>query len=162
MVESAAQLRFERASWLKRHVELLDGPLESQVVERNVRHDQDVVHFNDDSVMAMHLRRGAVCGYTFDELAGASVDQFLHDHYGAGCPAELIVNQVENPRLLEQRLAAATGHRVRVNLVRSERGAAYRLMRLCALNHAHRTAQRPAPPIGRRVAGMWATSRRLV
>ena len=39
----------------------------------------------------MHLRRGAVCGCTFSELAGASVAQFLHDRYAAGCPAELIV-----------------------------------------------------------------------
>jgi excinuclease ABC subunit C len=144
MVQSAAQLRFERASWLKQQVELLEGALEPQVVERNVRHDQDVVHFNADSVLVMHLRRGAVCGCTFYELAGASVDQFLHDHYGAGCPAELIVNRVENPRLLEQRLTATTGHSVRVTLVQAERGAAHRLMKLCALNHAHRTAQWPA------------------
>jgi len=144
MVESAAQLRFERASWLKQHVELLEGALEPQVVERNVRHDQDVVHFNDDSVLAMHIRRGAVWGCTFYEFAGVSVDQFLHDHYGAGCPAELIVNKVENPRLVEQRLTAATGHSVRVTLVQSERGAAHRLMTLYAVNHAYRTAQWPA------------------
>jgi excinuclease ABC subunit C len=142
MVESAAQLRFERASWLKQHVELLEGALEPQVVERNVRHDQDVVHFSDDSVLALHLRRGVVCGCTFFTLGGASVDEFLYDHYGAGCPGELIVNQVEDQRLLERRLSATTGHGVRVTLVQAGRGAAHRLMKLCALNHAHRTAQR--------------------
>lgn len=139
MVASAAQLRFERASWLKRHVELLEGALEPQVVERPVRHDQDVLHFDGDTVLALHLRRGTLTGCTFSDLA-PSADQFLLDRYAAGCPAELIVNQVANPSLLEQRLTAAAGHRVRLTIAHAGRGTADRLMRLCALNHAHRAA----------------------
>lgn len=113
------------------------------MVERIVRHDQDVLHFEGETVLVLHLRRGAVCGCTLCDLAGASADQFLYERYAAGAPAELIVNQVEDPRLLEQRLAAATGHRVRVTLVRAGRGAAHRLMRFCALNHAHRAGLAP-------------------
>jgi excinuclease ABC subunit C len=143
MLDSAAQLRFERASWLKRHVELLEGALEPQVVERHVRHDQDVLHFDGATVLALHLRRGTVTGCTLCDLVGGA-DQFLHDRYAAGCPAELIVNQVEDPRLLEQRLATASGHRVRVTVAHAGRGATDRLMQLCALNHAHRAAQRTA------------------
>jgi excinuclease ABC subunit C len=143
MVESAAELHFERASWIKRHVEQLAGALEPQVVERHVRHDQDVLHFESNSVLALHIRRGVVCGCTVHVRTGASGDEFVLAHYARECPGELIVNEVEDPRSLEQRLAASTGQRVRVTCASSGRGAAHRLMKLCALNHAHRVAQPP-------------------
>jgi excinuclease ABC subunit C len=56
MAECAAQLRFEQASRIKRHVELLEGALEPQVVERDVRHDQEVLHFEADTVLVLHVR----------------------------------------------------------------------------------------------------------
>jgi excinuclease UvrABC nuclease subunit len=145
MVEYAAQLQFERASWTRRHIEQLQGALEQQVVERNVRYDQDVLYFEAASVLTMHVRRGVVRGCTVGELSGASVDEFLIGHYARDCPAELIVNQVADARTVEERLAAATGHRVRVTVVGSGHSAAQRLMRLCALNHAHRYAARDLP-----------------
>jgi excinuclease UvrABC nuclease subunit len=68
MLEYASQLRFEQASSIKRHMELLEGALESQVVERDVRHDQDVLHFEADIVLAIHVRRGVVCDCTWPTL----------------------------------------------------------------------------------------------
>jgi excinuclease ABC subunit C len=162
MAAYAAQLRFEQASWIKRHIELLEGALESQVVERDVRHDQDVVHVEADTVMVLQVRSGMVCGCTLCDLAGASRDGFLLDRYSGGCPAELIVNQVEDPRSLEQQLTGATGRRVRVTHARSGPEAAHRLMRLCSLNHQYRAAQRVAAtcPACTSLPSVTVTSRR--
>ena len=143
MLEYAAELRFEQASRVKRHIELLEGALEPQVVERDVNHDQDVVYVEGDSVLVLHVRSGAVHGCTFCDFAGANVGDFLLNLYRASCPDELIVNQIEDARGLEQLLTKATAHRVRVTVAAAgQRGAAQRLMQLAGLNHAYRAARR--------------------
>jgi excinuclease UvrABC nuclease subunit len=138
MVEFAHRLQFERASRIKRHIELLEGALEPQVVEREVRFDQDVLHFASDTVLVLHVHSGILCGCSLSDLAGSSADAFLLERYTIACPAELIVNQASDPRTVEQRLTEASGHQVRIKVTREGRGLADRLMTLAALNHANR------------------------
>jgi excinuclease ABC subunit C len=138
MAEYAEQLQFERANWTKHHIELLQGALEPQLVEREVRHDQDVVHFSDSSALVMQVRRGVLSGCALYMLSGQTTDQFVLAHYAGDCPSEIIVNESADRRGLEQRLAAANRHRVRVSVHGAGRRSADRLMKLCAMNHAYR------------------------
>ena len=102
-----------------------------------------VLYFQEDSVLVVHVRCGAVHGCTFSDLGGASVDDFLLNRYATRCPEELIVNHVSNPLRLEQQLTTAVAHRVRVTVAAAgRRGTAQRLMLLAALNHAYRAAPR--------------------
>jgi excinuclease ABC subunit C len=148
MSEYAAELRFERASWVKHHIELLEGALEPQVVERTVNHDQDVLHFAPGSVLTLHVRRGAVYGCTFRELGMLTPDEHVVNHYTRQCPAELIVSEAGDPLGLAQRLTVHVGHRVRITRPQPGNGAANRLLQLCALNHAYRADLLSRSPTG--------------
>jgi excinuclease ABC subunit C len=142
MAEHAAALRFEAAARLKQQVEALERALETQVVERDVDHDQDVLHFGDGRVLVMRVVRGAVVGCSLHELGPAeSPDRFLLARYAEGVPEELIVSRLED-RAAVQRALTAAGRRVTVTTPPAGR-LAQALLELCALNHAHRT--RPAP-----------------
>jgi excinuclease ABC subunit C len=134
MAEHAAATRFERAAWIKRHVELLEGALERQVVELDVGHDHDVVHFVDGSALVMYVRRGAVLGV--ERFAVSDPEGFLRERYRTGAPRQLIVAGALDAVGLGRELSAANGHRVRVTVPRR----AHPLLRLCALNHAYRLA----------------------
>ena len=127
MAEHAAGLRFERAAWIKRHVDLLEGALERQVVERDVAHDQDVLHFAEGSVLVMRVVRGKVLGLARHEADGEP-EAFLRARYAAGGPAELIVGAAVDARAMAREL------RVKVTVPRR----ADPLLELCALNHPYR------------------------
>jgi excinuclease ABC subunit C len=128
MAAHAAALRFERAAWVKRHVELLEGALASQVVESDVGHDQDVLHFAEGSVLVMHVRRGAVFGLELCPLGSGDAAEFLRERYADGAPAELIVGAAVEAAKLARELS------VKVTVPRR----AHPLLELCALNHAYR------------------------
>jgi excinuclease UvrABC nuclease subunit len=140
IAEHAAALRFEAAARLKEQVEALAQALEAQTVEREVDHDQDVLHVGDDRVLVMSVVRGAVVGCDLHDLRPAgSPDRFVLSRY-ADDPEELIVNRLED-RAAVQRALTAAGRRVTVTTPPAGR-IAQALLELCALNHAHRT--RPA------------------
>ena len=150
MADCAAELRFEQAARIKHHITLLTGALEPQVVEREVRHDQNVLYFGGDAVMTLCLVAGVLQGCTFSVLDGVSPDEFLVRRYASGCPGELIVNLVGDLRCVEELLTRATKGRVRVTLARAgPRGVAQRLMAIAALNFDHRAAQQSASATAR-------------
>jgi excinuclease ABC subunit C len=140
MAEHAAALRFERAAWIKQHLDLLEGALERQVVEREVAHDQDVLHFADATVLVMRVRRGAVLELELCEHRTGDAAAFLHGRYGHAAPDELIVGAAVDAGAVARELSAANGRRVRVTAPRR----AHPLLALCALNHAYRLAAAPA------------------
>ena len=128
MAEHAAALRFERAAWIKRHVELLEGALARQVVEREVGHDQDVLHFAEASVLVMHVRRGVVLDLERCDVPSGNPFTFLRERYARGAPAELIVGAAVEAARLARELS------VKVTVPRRK----HPLLELCALNHAYR------------------------
>jgi excinuclease ABC subunit C len=145
----AARLEFEQAARLNRYLVALEGALEPQAVERDVRHDQDVLHVGAEGVLVLHVRRGKVLGCTWstgdDEPgtarpAAEASDRFLLEHYRRGSPPELIVNRVGDRAGVEAALEASNGYRVRVTVPPRSGGAA-ELLRLCGLNHAYRATR---------------------
>ena len=138
MAACAAALQFEQAGHIKRHLQLLEAALEPQVVEREVRHDQDVLHFDANTVLALHVRAGKVCGCELWPLNGAAAQQFILDRYSRNCPSELIVNNLEEVPNVERQLSTPGGPHVRIAIAGTGRRAADRLMQLAVLNHAYR------------------------
>ena len=152
MLAYAERLEFERAQRLKSHLEALEHALEPQVVERDVRHDQDVLYFGAERVAVMHVGRGAVQGLEVRALdspvtrgaAAERCDRFLLGHYAQRSPQELIVNLIGDRAGVEQALTTANGSRVRITV--PQRTGAAALLKRCELNHAYRVADAPEGP----------------
>ncbi len=152
LAEHAARLEFEQAARLKRSLAALEGALQPQAVERDVGHDQDVLHFGAAGVLVLHARRGKVlgCGWCAGLAAPGAAptaaeagDRFLLARYGRGSPPELIVNRVGDRAGVEAALEASNGYRVRVR-VPPQAGGAGDLLRLCGLNYEYRATRQRA------------------
>jgi excinuclease ABC subunit C len=141
MLVHADNLEFERAQRLKELIELLEGALEKQVIERDVPYDQHVLFFGEHHVLAMAIKLGTVSGMTLFDLEPASdhdeaCQRFVLSRYAASCPQELIVNKIGDSSRLSDMLSAANGHDVRLTL--PESGVARELLRLCQINYEYR------------------------
>lgn len=97
MVAYAEALEFERAQQVKEQLGTLEQALESQIVERHVAYDQDVLYFGETHVLVMTIKRGACQGFhwvALDRTEGyqRGCAQFLATHYQQAYPAEFILN----------------------------------------------------------------------
>ncbi len=79
----AERLEFERAQRIKGRLFILESTLQSQIVERDVEYDQDVVYFGPAKTrraMVASVRRGMLIGVELRELnAGGSYPQACRD-----------------------------------------------------------------------------------
>ena len=143
MWECAGQLQFEKAKRIRDQIEALERVLETQIVERDVDHDQDVVFFGESKVLVTQLTRGAIrrlIAFDLDLTGGhaAACERFLVSHYAEHTPAELIVNRLQNQAKVKERLAAANGNPVKINLPGN--GVEHALLQLCERNYAYRVS----------------------
>jgi excinuclease ABC subunit C len=143
MWEHVEQLEFEKAQRIRDQVEALENTLEKQVVERDVQHDQDIVYFGERKVLVTRAKRGMIQDLRLFDLDPANhyaeaCEHFLLSHYAQDGPGELIVNRLRDPGRVEQALAAAYGHRVRITL--PTQGVACELFKFCKLNYDYRVS----------------------
>ncbi len=140
MARCAERLAFEKAGKIRDQITALESVLRKQIVERDVRYDQDVLHFSHGSVLVMTLKRGAVQSLRlFDLDQSQERAAFLISQYTQNSPQELIVNQLQGAEKIAEQLTAANGHSVRLTLPR--RGVKAELLKLCARNHDYRVSR---------------------
>lgn len=144
MAEHAEKLQFEIAGRIRDQIETLERVLEKQVVERDVRYDQDVVFFGDSKALVAEAKQGAVqCLRLFDlDVArghAEACEHFLVSRYARNCPAELIVNRLRDPATMEMTLALANHHAVKVTL--PSHGTERELLRFCERNYDYRMSE---------------------
>jgi excinuclease ABC subunit C len=140
MSEAADKLEFERAQRIKEHIKILESTLESQVVERNTDHNQDIIFLGDDQALVAEVRHGMIQGMHLVELdeGGIAGDSFLLAHYQCSSPAEIITNRCANPEWISQALSLSNGYPVNILLPQS--GLAESLLKLCEVNYQYRTS----------------------
>ncbi len=141
MVECAERLEFERAQRIKAQVHALETMLERQIVERNAKHDQDIVYFGPSHALVMHceggkLLRVELLPLRFNGKDECTPDAFLLSRYQKNCPNELIVNQLAEPQQSASALTETSGHCVDVTI--PSKGEAYELMQLAEKNYVYR------------------------
>ncbi len=145
MQMAAEAMEFERASHIRDQIRTLKTVFERQSVERDLKHDQDVVFWQDSHALILHLVRGALIGIEWlpDTLGAESPESFLRQHYifhsPASIPAEIIVPETDQPAVIEQELAAAGAHPVKVCV--PVRGAARDLIEIARLNWAYQVSR---------------------
>jgi excinuclease ABC subunit C len=149
MLEHAARLEFEKAQKLKVQIHALEVTLKKQVVDRDVRHDQDVVYFGERAVMLARVERGILRDAgLFDLDLSAGYEQacraFLLSFYAArggevgnAIDRELIVNQLADAKAVAAELSRELKCRIRITFPR--RGPKHDLLRLCEQNYNYRT-----------------------
>lgn len=153
MKELAEACEFERALRIKNLIALLQQSLEKQVVETDTPHDQDVLWFGPGHVLIAHLQTGILHAMELRALPAvleeeASRREFLLARYrpsgrGPCIPAELIVNDLADPRRVERELSRAAGRKIPVAI--PQRGVKRRLLELCQMNYEYRLGRRAEP-----------------
>ena len=149
MWEYARNAEFERAGKLRDQIRVLSRVLERQIVDRDVKHDQDVVYFGENgvSVIRIHMGMLRLCRlHEFWRPARGVEDreQFLLSQYGTDCPDEIITNAVCNHKDVERALSEKHEHPVEITMPR--RGVKHELLKLCKKNHEYRDALTVSPP----------------
>jgi excinuclease ABC subunit C len=143
MQDCAERLEFERAQRIKEQVQALERVLEKQIVERDIKHDQDVIYFGEQKALVARLQNGVFQGLTLHDLDlerthAEACAHFLLSQYERSSPHELIVSRLHNRAEIEHTLTIANQHRVRITEPR--RGIKHDLLKLCERNYAYRVA----------------------
>jgi excinuclease ABC subunit C len=136
MLEYAERMEYERANRIKAQLAVLERALSAQIVERDVKHDQDVIYFAAGRATVVHIRAGAVLGITQSDAHDEH--QFLLSRYADVCVDELVVSGLPDPAGIADVLSRRHGHKVKVTQPRT--GTSKALMALCKKNHDYRIA----------------------
>ena len=136
-------LEYERAQRIKMQLDALTSALESQIVERDVTYDQDVLYFGKDYLLVMRINLGTFLAqkvYRLDlgEDGDRSRLAFLRELYKDHCPDELITNLGVEMDDLEVYLRNVRGKKVRI--IRPQRGIKRRLLALSKKNFDYQMA----------------------
>jgi len=143
MQDCAERLEFEKAQRIKGQVEALERLLEKQIVERDIKHDQDVIYFGEQKALVARLQHGVFQGLVLHDLDLAlthaeACAHFVLSQYERNSPHELIVSGLQNCAELQRALTATNQHRVRITEPRW--GIKHELIKLCERNYAYRIA----------------------
>jgi excinuclease ABC subunit C len=160
MDRSVAALDFERAQRIKLQYEALEAALDSQIVERDIRINQDVLYFGLESVLLMRILQGAVLDMEVHQLEGDEEDNSRHlsclkNLYATTCPDEIITNlDFYEVGTLDVKNTACRGVRLRngediceylrrirgkkVKITHPQRGIKRRLLALAQKNYEYR------------------------
>jgi excinuclease ABC subunit C len=141
MWEHADRLEFEQAARMRDLVEALEHGLETQTVETDIGHDQDVVYFGGSQVLVAGVKRGAIQDLGMFDLDlglghAEACERFLFSHYLTNSPRELIVNHLSHPDEAERRLSTANRYAVRITLPQGNGERA--LLDFCERNYLYR------------------------
>ncbi len=146
MEQSAEELNFERAAYLRDQLRAIEKVLEKQQVLRTVDTDQDVIAFARQEgsavVQVLFIRGGKLINaepFTLqgaeDESDAALLASFLTQFYNTAPnipPNLLLADHVEEPIIIERWLAQKSGHKVEIQVPR--RGEKRQLVELATQN----------------------------
>ena len=151
----AERMEFERAARIREQITVMQRAMSLQLVERDVKHDQDVIWFGADG-------QALVLSYTCGTLLGVELvqtrdsrPQFLKDRYIRDvrdrdhAPGELIVNELSGPDSasgaedLSALLGRLTGVALKITVPKS--GVSMALLKLAERNYAYRISTLTQP-----------------
>ncbi len=137
MLHHAECLEFERANRIKEQLLVLERALSLQIVERDVKHDQGVICFDEEACCAgvLRIKAGAVHGFAVLPFDGDAAE-FLLARFSRECPHELIVNRMADAPRIAAQLGKAAGCKVKITIARA--GIARSLLALCRKNLDYR------------------------
>jgi excinuclease ABC subunit C len=137
MMAHAERLEFERAHRIKEQLQVLERALSLQIVERDVKHDQDVICFDEAAGVAgvLRIKAGAVMGMAVLPFDGDAAG-FLQSRYSCECPHELIVNAPALAPKAAAQLGKVAGRKMKITVARA--GVAKGLLALCRKNLDYR------------------------
>lgn len=136
----AKSLDFESAAKLRDQIVILENFLEKQIVERDVKYDQDVLYFGNDYVMVTKIKKGMLLKTQLFNLPSENnyqkaCEHFLISSYSKDCPGELIVNTLENSRIIEKQLFSNSKTTVTITI--PDQGIKMDLLMLCKKNYGY-------------------------
>jgi len=128
---------------MRDHADALENGLESQFVERDIGHDQDVVYFGRDRVLVAVVERGAIQGLSMFDLDlrlghAEACEGFLLTQYSVNSPRELIVNHLSRPDEMERTLSFA--NRCVVEITLPQGNGVRALLDFCERNYVYRNS----------------------
>jgi excinuclease ABC subunit C len=141
MSELSEHLEFEKAKILRDQIVAIESVLEKQIVEQDVKYDQDVIWFEDHYALVMKLKLGMVQSvnfFCFDKTLDhvKSREDFLLSNYKKECPKELIINELEKPAIIEKALSSQNQDNISISI--PKKGIKNELLLLCRKNFMYR------------------------
>jgi excinuclease ABC subunit C len=144
MKEHSERLEFEKAKILRDQINTIESVLDKQIVEWDVKFDQDVIWFEDNQTMVMKFKLGMLQIAMFFHLEQnadheKACKNFLLSNYQKNCPKELIINELQNPRNIKKILSLANQKNINISI--PEKGIKKELLMLCRKNFLYRKIQ---------------------
>lgn len=133
METCAGALDFEGAAKLRDRIMLIENLLEKQIVERDEKHDQDILYFGDTHVMVLELKKGVLLKAGFFSFHNET--DFLLTRYTDHSPEEIIVNRQINAGDLEKQPFSKNKTPVRITIPETEIES--ELLLLCRKNYEY-------------------------
>ncbi len=132
---------FEEAARLRDRITIIEEFLEKQIVERDEKHDQDILYFGKSHVMLIEIKKGMVLKAGFFKLPEEAdslkrVSAFITARCSENPPGELIINICNDADALEKQIFSNTGTAVKITI--PENGIKKDLLMLCKKNYEHR------------------------
>jgi len=141
MWQCSAKMEFERAKKIRDAIQLIKTVLQPQIVEQDLKHNEDVLFFGEKQVLVMNFIGGMLLHVTLYSLAKSQesanpVNQFLLEHYTKEAPDYLLINHQADYADLARALSQSSGHSVKI--MQPKKGLQENLMRLCEKNYKYR------------------------
>lgn len=141
MDRCAENLDFESAAKLRDRIIIIEDFLEKQIVERDEKHDQDILYFGKADVLIMEMKKGMLLRAGLFKLLPAedhqtACERFLISHYREGSPPELIVNMLKNREIIEKQIFSNNSSPIRIHV--PDQGIKLDLLMLCKKNFDYR------------------------
>ncbi len=130
METCALVLDFESAARLRDRIQTIENFLEKQIVERDVKVDQDILWFGDTYVMAMEVKKGVLLKAGFFSLQNEK--EFISTRYRDNCPDEIIINRPLGFEMMKKQPFSKGISPVRITI--PEKGIKSDLLLLCRKN----------------------------
>lgn len=129
----ADALDFESAAKLRDRIMIIENCLEKQIVERDEKHDQDILYFGDTHVMVLELIKGVLLKAGFYSFQNEG--DFINSLYKDRCPDEIIVNRPVSAGMMEKQFFSNGTSPVRITI--PEMGIKSDLLMLCRKNYEY-------------------------
>ena len=137
----AEDLDFESAAKLRDRIMIIENFLEKQIVERDEKHDQDVLFFGDDHVVVLEIKKGMLLKVNLftlpeEDTCQNACREFLISRYRKESPEELIVNTLKDIEINEKQLFS--NNKTPVKIIFPDKGIGMDLLMLCKKNYEYR------------------------
>ncbi|OBZ16512.1 GIY-YIG nuclease family protein [Bacillus sp. FJAT-26390] len=136
----AAKMEFEKAQQMLLSIRNLEQASDKQIVDREAAIDQDVLYFGETHVLVAKVQEGMLRDFQMLELKSADVetayDQFIMTRYAENSPDELIVNVINDQKLVRAAIRGKT--KKLLTITQPKRGLKFDLLQLCKYNYDYR------------------------